>query len=168
MGYTTEFKGAFYLDKPLTKEHAQYLLDFADTRRFKRDPKHTPPLSDPSREDVNLPIGEECGYYVGNDHPSTGEFDYNIPPSGQPGLWCQWVPGHEEEPLEEITEELPANSIVWNGGEKFYEYIPWIVYIVEHFLKPWGYVLNGEVEYFGERREDYGTIVCEDNEITDF
>jgi len=164
MGYTTEFKGAFYLDKPLEKRHAEYLLDFAKSRRYKRDSKSTERLLDYSRENVNLPIGNEGEYYVGND--SSSLVDYNSPPSTQPGLWCQWVPGHEETPLEEITDELQANSIVWDEGEKFYEYIPWLIYIIDNFLKPWGYVLNGEVEYFGELREDYGTIVCKNNNVS--
>lgn len=37
MGYTTEFEGCFVLDKPLTKEEADYLLKLSDTRRMKRN-----------------------------------------------------------------------------------------------------------------------------------
>lgn len=70
-----------------------------------------------------------------------------------PGIWCQWVP----------TED--GAGIEWDEGEKFYEYTDWLEYIVEHFLKPWGYVLNGKVDWEGEARDDVGTIYVKDNKI---
>lgn len=59
MGYTTDFHGSFNLDKPLKKEHKNYLLKFAETRRMKRKSKIVETLPDPIREAVGLPIGEE-------------------------------------------------------------------------------------------------------------
>ena len=35
----------------------------------------------------------------------------------------------------------------------------WLQYIINNFIEPWGYVLNGEVNWQGERAEDIGTIV---------
>jgi len=80
--------------------------------------------------------------------------DYNHPPQGQPGSWCQWVP----------TNDL--TGIEWDGGEKFYEYVEWLTYLIENFLKPWGRVLSGEVEWEGEDRYDRGKIVVKDNVVT--
>jgi hypothetical protein len=32
-----------------------------------------------------------------------------------------------------------GSAIEWDGGEKFYDYRSWLCYIIEHFLKRWGY-----------------------------
>lgn len=49
-------------------------------------------------------------------------------------LYCQWVPTEDGE------------GIKWDGGEKFYSYTKWLQYLIDNFLIPNGYVLNGEVE----------------------
>jgi len=158
MGYTTEFSGQFDLDKPLTPEHAAYLRQFAQMRHMERNAVKTAKLDDSIREAVGLPVGPEGAYFV-RDGDRYGQFsrpdvlDYNKPPKGQPGLWCQWVP----------TDDL--KGIEWDGGEKFYEYVAWLKYIIEHFLKPWGYVLSGSVEFQGEQFDDRGLIVVQDNDV---
>jgi hypothetical protein len=50
--------------------------------------------------------------------------------------------------------------------KKFYNYIKWIDYIIDHFLKVWGYALNGTVEWEGEDSNDTGKIVITDNKIS--
>jgi hypothetical protein len=159
MGYHTDFRGIFQVTPRLKKEHAEYLSKFCETRRMKRDPSIAETLPDPLRERVGLPIGDDGGYFVGGtgvcgqdrDVSIVDWRDYNTPPGGQPGLWCQWTP----------TEGLDA--IEWDGGEKFYEYFEWIKYLIEHFIKPWGYVLNGEVEWRGEDWCDTGVISIKEN-----
>jgi hypothetical protein len=79
--------------------------------------------------------------------------DYNCPPEIQPSSWCQWIP----------TED--GMAIVWDGGEKFYEYVDWIKYLITKVLAPAGYILNGEVEWQGEDREDMGKIVITNNVV---
>lgn len=59
-----------------------------------------------------------------------------------------------------------GGTVEWDGGEKFYDYVDWLWYIIEHFLKPWGYTVNGEVRWCGEDDEDRGTIVVVDNEVS--
>lgn len=182
MGYTTDFYGEFQLDKPLTEKHAAYLHKFNETRRMKRDAKIAETLPDPVRIAAGLPIGEEGAYFVGGNGFAGQEddrsvIDHNTPPGQlgydggdfnerykenerrekagecQPGLWCQWIPG-------------PDNSYIeWDGNEKFYNYIEWIKYLVTHFLAPWGYKVNGEVEWQGEDREDIGKIIITDNVV---
>lgn len=165
MGYTTDFSGEFNLDKSLTNEHKAYLEKFASTRRMKRKQSLTAKRPDPLREAAGLPVGKEGGYFVGevgdfgqgkgfgenNGIPDLSE--YNCPPAGQPSLWCQWIPNDD------------GTAIVWDGGEKFYSYVEWIEYLIEHFLKPWGYTLNGEVEWFGEDTNDRGKIVIDNNTV---
>ncbi len=182
MGYTTSFSGEFLLDRPLAPEHAAYLRQFARTRRMKRDPKKAAKLPDPLREAVGLPIGHEGAYYVGADRYENGfgddsVVDGNRPPGmpshqrgtpfeailveeqeardrgAQPGLWCQWIPSDD------------GSSIVWDEGEKFYEYGDWLVYLIKNFLQPWGYIVNGRVDWQGESSDDVGAIFVRDNEV---
>ena len=151
MGYTTEFDGEFSVSPPLRLEHATYLRTFSQTRRMKRDSLKTSLRSDPVREGVSLPVGDEGAYFVGEDGFKGQDIgpdviNPNIPPVGQPGLWCQWTPSED------------GSTIQWDGGEKFYDYIEWIRYLIEHFLEPWGYTLSGEVRWEGEDHEDMGLI----------
>jgi hypothetical protein len=158
MGYTTEFQGKFNLEPKLSLAQTNYLTKFAQTRRIKRDPFVAQELPDPEREAVGLPIGDEGKYFVG----ATGNMgqdkdpsivDYDCPPSSQPGYWCQWIPSPEGDYIE------------WDGNEKFYYYQEWLAYIISNFLKPWGIVANGLVEWQGERSDDIGQITVKDNEI---
>lgn len=161
MGYTTNFEGCFNLDKPLTPAHKAYLEAFASSRHMRRDASKLVGVPDPIREAAGLPIGTDGAYFVsGGD----GDFfsnkkdlsilDHNSEPWSQPGLWCQWVPNGD------------GTAIKWDGGEKFYAYTEWLTYIVDNFLKPWGYKLNGTVKWKGESSDDIGKIVVKDNAIT--
>lgn len=93
------------------------------------------------------------GGHAGQNHESN-IIDYNRPPRTQPGLWCQWTPNED------------GTAIEWDGGEKFYSYVEWIKYLIEKILSPRGYVLNGEVNWYGEDRDDEGIICIVDNVVT--
>ena len=71
--------------------------------------------------------------------------------SGRPCVYCQWIPTDDGEGIE------------WDGNEKFYCWLEWLQYIVDHRLKPWGYILSGEVRWRGEDYEDAGVIYVKDN-----
>ena len=73
-----------------------------------------------------------------------------------PGGYCQWV------------SDDNGSSIVWDGGEKFYDYIEWITFIAEELFAMWNYSLNGTVYWRGERRGDEGKIVADNNRIQVF
>ena len=152
MGYTTDFYGRFNLDRPLTEAHATYLSRFSETRRMARDPKAVESLPDPAREAVGLPIGPEGDFYVGEVGSSEriGVPNYNKWPSSQHELWCEWVPTEDNLGIE------------WNGAEKFYKYTEWLNYLVENFLKPWGYKLTGKIQYKGEGPDDAGWLAIVD------
>lgn len=167
MGYTTDFEGGFDLNKPLTAEQTAYLRQFIQTRRMARDPDITDRLPDPIREAVGLPVGEQGEFYVGDaggdyfipvDRGGVGILDYNRPPSTQPGLWCQW----------EMDEG--GQHLAWDGGEKFYNYIDWLEYMITAFFDRWGVTLEGDVYWKGEESDDRGLIQCrpsEDGKTTD-
>jgi hypothetical protein len=144
MGYSTDFFGSFKLDRPLDEVTKTFLQKFAETRRMKRNIQG---------------YGVDGEFYVdgkgsfGQDHDAT-VVEYNQPPSTQPSLWCQWVPNAE------------GTEIEWDGSEKFYNYVEWIQYLIDRVLAPKDYVLNGEVEWQGEERDDVGIIVVKDNHVS--
>lgn len=70
-----------------------------------------------------------------------------------PSLYCGWVPTKGGE------------AIVWDGQEKFYEYVKWLQHIVVNHLIPHGYKLNGKLLWRGEEFSDVGTITVKANEI---
>jgi hypothetical protein len=158
MGYTTNFSGRLSISKPLTPEHLAYLMKFPKTRRMKRNALMTEKLPDPLRLAVGLPVGDSGGYYVGDPEYSNGGgkdiVDHNNPPFEQPGLWCQWTPTKD------------GTGVEWDGGEKFYDYVSWLKYLIKHFYQPWGYTLNGRITWQGEEHGDVGTIIVEDNMVT--
>jgi hypothetical protein len=159
MGYTTDFRGHIDINPPLTEERAQYLRRFNETRRMKRNEEIVNTLPDPYRQVVGLPVGAEGSYFVGScgymgEDNDTSVVDFNSPPQGQPGLWCQWTVNDAGDKLE------------WDGGEKFYDYVDWLQYLITHFYTPWGYTLNGAIEWRGEDWDDTGTIMVVNNAVS--
>lgn len=127
--------------------------------------------TDESIIDYNTPPGQLS-------YRETKDLDFNIAwdirqrrikeGNCQPGLWCHWTPGDSDgNPLAEDRCAIPAEAytLVWDEGEKFYEYVAWLEYLIKHFIEPWGYVLNGEMEWQGEERDDRGLIRVTDNEV---
>lgn len=158
MGYTTDFEGQFSVNPPLAHNHRAYLLKFSETRRMRRDAELAKEMPDQDRLSVGLDIGPEGAYFVGarsfaGQGATSDILDSNHPPHGQPALWCQWIPNED------------GSAIVWDGNEKFYNYVEWIEYLIEHFLGPWGYMLNGQVEWSGEENGDSGVIYIKDNKV---
>jgi hypothetical protein len=144
MGYTTDFSGRFELNKPLTEKMYNYLKLFNETRRMGIK--------------VDAAYGVEGEFYVeGKGSLGQGRepniIDNNKPPRTQPGLWCQWTPHNDRM------------AIVWDEGEKFYNYTKWLVYLIHKILAPNGYVLNGIVSWQGEENGDVGEIFVEDNRV---
>lgn len=68
-----------------------------------------------------------------------------------PGDYCQWVPAAD------------GTTIGWDRGEKFYHYAEWLQYLLDKYLIPWGYVLNGEVLWNGEGAGDFGKLAVTNN-----
>lgn len=157
MGYTTEFSGSFAVSPTLDADMIEYLNAFSGTRRMRRDPSIIEEIY-PDWEDKCFfgELGDEGEYFVGGggyagqDHDES-ILDYNYPPESQPGLWCQWVPSAD------------GSEIMWDGGEKFYHYDAWLEYIIDNFLEPQGYTVNGEAYWYGEDSDDVGKLVVEDN-----
>jgi len=192
MGYSTNFTGDLSLSRPATDVEKNYINTFSGTRRMKRDVNklmelfkgkhgHPTPKSD-KPEDI---YGNDGEYFAmddgqsGQNHDSS-ILDYNTPPGHlldrsidwqqvwaenqsrihdgkcQPGLWCQWI----------IEEQIVGEQVLaWDGGEKFYYYVEWLKYLINHFFEPWGIKLNGEIEWEGEDSSDRGRIIVTDNKV---
>lgn len=157
MGYETQFEGEFFVTPYLTRNHVAYLQAFSKTRHMRRRVSALKTAPDPIRKAAGLPLGKGGEFYVGSDEEyssySSREnvIDFNTPPATQPGLWCKWEPTFD------------GDAIVWSGAEKFYDYVEWLEYLIVNFLEPWGYTVNGTVEWTGEDRDDLGRITVTDN-----
>ena len=160
MGYSTDFYGSLSFNKPVTEELKEYINKFGDTRRMKRDVEKIKEIYPDWKEHCfNGNLGREGEYFIGGDGFMGQENDdsiieYNYAPASQPGLWCQWIINND-------------GNLTWDGGEKFYNYIEWLDYLIAHFFEPLGYILNGDIEWQGEGYEDFGTIHVVDNEVTE-
>jgi hypothetical protein len=177
MGYTTDFDGSLKISRALTRKQTEYINCLGETRRMKRDVnvlmslykgKHGNPFAK-DKTNAQEVYGHE-GEFFAMDDGDAGQrmdgsvLDQNCPPGqkgfmqgrvdkGQPGLWCQWS----------ITED--GDKLQWNGGEKFYNYIEWLNYLIKMFFIPWGRKLNGEISWYGEDRSDMGKIKVRNNEV---
>jgi hypothetical protein len=177
MGYTTDFEGVLTFDKPLTEKQRDYINTLNRTRRMKRDVnklmelyggKHGNPFAK-NKKDPKEVYGHE-GEFFARDDGNFGQsddasvIDHNCPPgqvgfaqgeveNGQPGLWCQW----------EISED--GKELMWDGGEKFFNYTAWLKYLINKFFIPWGIFASGEIMWYGEDRSDIGKIKVHNNEV---
>jgi hypothetical protein len=75
-------------------------------------------------------------------------------PETMPDSYLQWQPTHNGLGLE------------WNGGEKFYDYVHWLRWLIKHYFKPRDIVLNGELRWQGEEIGDVGIINVADSKVT--
>lgn len=72
---------------------------------------------------------------------------------GAPDAYLQWVVGDDRHALR------------YDGNEKFYEYIPWLKFLIETHFEPWGVKLSGTVLWQGEDVTDIGMIIVKDNAV---
>ena len=194
MGYTTDFSGELKLSKKLTPEQFDYINKLNETRRMSRDVnklveiykgEHGYPGTSIQTHTPEEVYGKEGEYFVGGGGFSGQDsddsiMDYNTPPnqvgykSGmgfedywtenrkriadgtcQPGLWLGWK-------IEDVDND---HYLLWDGGEKFYYYVEWLEYLINHFFNKWGVELNGEIDWKGEESDDIGKIVVRGNEV---
>ena len=163
MGYTTNFEGELSINPPLDEAQVAYINKFSETRRMIRNARvliDTEKYPDPLREAVGLELGEDGQYYVGSDNDScyNGKdksiIDSNMPSKHQPGLWCNWI----------VSDQ--GDRLMWNGGEKFYYYVRWLQYLINHFFVKWSRILNGDIKWQGEDINDKGIITVVNNQVT--
>lgn len=157
MGYTTDFYGCLSFNKPVAPWLEEYINKFSESRRMKRDPeKIKEAFPNWGKLCFNGELGDEGQYFIGGEgcfgqDKDSSVIDHNEPPTGQPGLWCQWV--------------IENGELKWDYGEKFYNYEEWLDYLIDNFFEPLGYMLNGDIEWQGEESDDFGIIHVVDNVV---
>ena len=160
MGYHTDLYGEATVTPPLSADERAYLVKFNDTRRMNRS-------KGPFFVDGSGFHGQGADDDV---------VDYNLPPEGQPGLWCPWTPSED------------GTAITWDEGEKPYDIVEWMEYLIDTFLAPDAevkriraagdpdgllagvpefadHVLNGQIDAQGEDPDDRWRLVVTDNVV---
>lgn len=77
------------------------------------------------------------------DHSSVDVDRYNAVAEAQPGLWCDWEPCWD------------GCCLSYNGNEKFYGATRWLMYLVEHFLRPGAYAQESGLDCFKDFTFDH-------------
>ena len=174
MGYTTTFHGELHFNQSVTDEIVRYINAFSRTRHTRRNIKTIKELFPNWQSQCwKGNLGTDGEYFIGLeiqvDRPyidnentfnswirernrQNAAADDNVPPQDVPGLWCHWI----------INER---GNLCWSGDEKFYDYEEWLVYLINRFFEPEGYVLNGRILYSGERDDDMGYLFVKDNKV---
>ena len=158
MGYSTDFYGSVSFNKPVTDELKDFINKFSKVRHMRRDVNKIKELfPDWINKCWKGDLGINGEYFIGGNgfmgqDRDTSVIAYNCPSQNQPGLWCQWIINDNGE-------------LEWDGGEKFYNYVEWLEYLIGHFFEPEGYILNGTIEFHGEDEDDFGNIVVVNNRV---
>ena len=159
MGYTTYFNGGFYFNKEVDEKLKEYIDKYSYTRHMSYDTsliKEKIPFW--RAFTLNGDLGKNGALIADKQRlldDFHGEFvkDYND--NGVcPGLWSHWV--------------IEDNQLVWDEGEKFYNYIEWLEFYITHFFEPYDLVLNGVAYFYGEERGDCGYIIIDENHISSY
>jgi hypothetical protein len=161
VGDRVRIDGAFHIEPALTAERREYLACFGTTRRMRRKTAALEAVADPLRSAVELPIGDDGGYFTGGpvgqpdySHADPSIVDDNAPPRGQPSLWCPWVPSED------------GCRLIWNQFEKPTHLREWLEYLLRHFLVPWGHTLTGHARWQSEYSDaDRGTIAVTEGRV---
>lgn len=127
MGFTTDFIGHVDIEPALNRSEIAYLMAFAQSRRFDRPGGPYDVPGNPRAEDPD-------------DVPTD---QYNEVAPGQPGLWCSWVPCWE------------GCCLAFDGTEKFYQPVPWLRYLITHFLKPGALASRSDAPWFRDFTFDH-------------
>lgn len=108
MGYSTDFVGNLTIAPRLNEHEIEYLDAFRLSRRCQRPGG---PYDVPGN-----PRAEDSSQFPGDA--------YDLRASGQPNLWCDW----------QVCWD--GDCLSWDGTEKSYSMVPWLRYLIAHFLKP--------------------------------
>ena len=158
MGYTTYFDGGFSFNKKIDDRLRDYINGFANTRhmlynteKIKKDYEFYRIFTyDGNLGENGCLINDAKGLLDG--FKTEYVLDYNN--SGAcPSLWAQWI----------VSDDGP--ELVWDGGEKFYEYDKWLVFYINNFFKKEDIILNGVSYYFGEDSQDAGFLIVDNNKV---
>tara|TARA_R100001463_G_scaffold15141_7_gene39623 strand:- start:12571 stop:13122 length:552 start_codon:yes stop_codon:yes gene_type:complete len=95
--------------------------------------------------------------WLNDRHDTTGEYsgDYRGGLEKAPSIYNKW------EIIDDVEHGITdIHCLAWNGGQKFYQYVNWLKFIVSDFLQPKGIYLKGKIRFSGEDVEDAGVITA--------
>lgn len=163
MGYSTTFDCNVSIEPAVAPELVEYIGRFSRTRHMKRDVEKLKTLFEGKAGELygyNGELGIEGEYYLNGDDDlrqmtkDDSILNYNTAPSTQPGLWCDFI----------ISSD--GKSIEWDQAEKTYDGEEWVRYLIDSFLTPNGYVVNGTINAYGEDSDDRWVMNIENNIVT--
>ncbi|MEQ7005859.1 hypothetical protein ABN028_06610 [Actinopolymorpha sp. B17G11] len=107
--------GCIRVEPPLRRVEFEYLMAFAESRRWSRPDGPYAVPGNPLAEclDSSLDLAS-----------------YGVPAEGQPGLLCPWIPSRAGEIL------VPVDGLPGGNGLPPGEVAGWLDYLSEHFLRP--------------------------------
>lgn len=85
------------------------------------------------------------------------------PKDSPPSIWCPWKLC--ELPHYVTAYRGPCSGLEIPGDGKHYGYVAWLQHIVNEFLAPNGYEVNGRVCWQGDDTFDVGVIVVKANQV---
>lgn len=106
MAYRTDFIGHVEVRPGLNEAEVAYLAAFTGSRRWRR------------------PEGPYAVPLAACEPEPVASRDWHLPASGQPTLWCDWVPCWD------------GCCLTWEGEERFAGVGSWLGYLIDHFLRP--------------------------------
>ena len=122
MGYQTEYIGHIGIDPPLNEAEQLYLTAFVDSVRFARPggPYEVPynPRADP-----DLVVKDSI-------------ITVSSIAEGQPSSHCGWAFCFD------------GDCITYDGSDKFNNPTPWLVYLIDHFLRPGAHASRTGLHWF--------------------
>lgn len=162
MNRTTKFTCKFSFNKPVDVSLRNYIDHFVKMRHVSRDISKIIDTDSKWKDHCYRgDLGRQGEFYVipNNDIFLMNELNdsiinYETPPYSVPSLKCHWTISYDGKSLE------------WDGDSSFDNYIDWLLYLIENFFAPNGYILNGYVEYQGESDGDAGVISIMDNGVS--
>lgn len=176
MGYYTDFDGHFTITPPLQDRHEAYLQVWLPMEHRAYYEDKLKDIPDPLREAVGLPIGPEGVYATCVESPDEHwtkdgivleprtigereELRHLTPDTAAwcPTRYCYWTVESDDTGRCEL--QAPQSG-------KVYSYQEWLLFLLKKFFVPWGYTLNGQVNWNGEDRTDMGVMRIEDNVLS--
>jgi hypothetical protein len=139
-------EGKLKISKTLKGNHFRYLQAFHSTKRISRSVQDLEDIPDPIRVNVGLPLGEECSFFVGR-FSRASSIDHKICPTGQPSNWCPFYPEYNGNYLavNPLAPDLRQGAFKFSNAEVL-EVHNWLEYIINNFMSPWGYYLDGRLQ----------------------
>jgi hypothetical protein len=156
MSIPTYFFCEFTVTPAFRPEHEAYLKAFSNSYHCKKDVNALVLLPDPVRDLANLGVGEDGEFSVGDldtDRPSAAVIAFRATRvRASPSSDNEYELASTQPSTGQCCWQFEGDSIWCDQDDDLEEYADWLEYVIQKFLIPWGYVVNGMLV----RQEDEG------------